>query len=389
MNKLILQIILLFFIASSVFAQKFDDITIDSKELNQKREIVVYTPLSYPDPYTYYNVIYVFDAHDRPLYDYVNSIAHLSKENHKGFIVVGIKATYDPINFYARNHDLLPSTTSRNMGPKSKGNAENFLKYVNNEVIPYVENNYRTLKHRTAVGHSLSASFLVYAMLHEPTLFDNIIAVSPNLADDNQRLVTGLAKFDSNQYSTPKFLYVSHADEGKSEFYQGWGEANEKAYKILENDLNTENFKVVVEEYPDQSHRTGFVPSIKSAFSIYINEIEPLQEKLRSQETYQVTFKIKVPNENDEIFITGNQESLGNWIPNKIKMNKVSSLEREITLQLQDPVEVKFTRGSWDTEAWIKLFNDQTMDSGNVTNAGRMCRPKEGMEVNFEIVGYK
>ena len=41
MKKLVLQIILMFFVVSGVFAQKFDDITIESKELKQKREIVV------------------------------------------------------------------------------------------------------------------------------------------------------------------------------------------------------------------------------------------------------------------------------------------------------------------------------------------------------------
>ena len=384
MKKLVFQLHLLFFVASVSYAQKFDNITIDSKELNQKREIVVYTPLSYPDQYLCYNVIYVFDAHDRALYDYVNSIAHLTRENHKGFIVVGIKATYDPVNFYARNHDLLPSTTKRNMGPKSKGNAENFLKYVKNEVIPYVQNNYRTLGHPIAVGHSLSASFLLYTMMNEPKLFDNYIAVSPNLDDDDQRLVKGLAKFDPNQYSTPKFLYLSHANEGKSSFYVGWGEANKNAYKILRNDLNTAHLKVVVEEYPNETHRTGFVPAIKSALSIYMNEMEPKQENLLSQETYEVTFKIKVTNENDEIFITGNQENLGNWQPNKIKMKKMSSLEREITLKVKDPVEVKFTKGSWDSEAWIKLSDDP-----GATSYGRMFRPKEGMIVYFEIAGYQ
>ena len=384
MKKLVFQIIFMFCFASGVLAQKFDDVTIDSKELNQKREIIVYTPMNYPDQYTCYNVIYVFDAHDRPLFDYVNSIAHLTSGNHEGFIVVGIKATYDPVNFYARNHDLLPSTTSRNMGPKSKGNAENFLKYLKNEVIPYVDNNYRTLKHKTAVGHSLGGSFLLYTMINESSLFDNIIAVSPNLADDNERLVKQLATFDPNQYSSTKFLYVSHANEGKNSNYDGWGEANENAYKILRNDLNTKNLKVVVEEYPNESHRSGYIPSVKSAISYYLNEIEPVQNKILSQEKYEVTFKVKVPNENDQIFITGNQESLGNWMPDKIKMNKTSPLEREITLKVQDPVQVKFTKGSWDSEAWMS-FSD---NSPGKTNVARMFRPKAGMKVSFEIAGY-
>lgn len=383
MKNPILLMVLLAVVVSGVSAQQVEEITIDSKELNQKREILVYTPMNYPDQYMYFNVIYVFDAHDRPLYDYANSIAQLTKESHNGFIVVGIKAIFDYENYYARNHDFLPSTTKRRLGPK-KGNAENFLKYIKNEVIPYVDTNYRTLKHRTAIGHSLGASFLIYSMLHEPAIFDNYIAISPNLSDDDERLVKGLANFSPEQDSTLKFLYVSHADEANNKNYRGWDVANENAYKILKNDLKTEHLNVVVETYPNESHRTGYVPSVKSAISIYMDEIEPVQKKILSKETYEVTFKVKVPNEDDEIFISGNQENLGNWHPGKVKMKKVSPLDREITLQVNDPVEVKFTKGSWENQAWIK-----SPDGLGKTTFGRTFRPKSGMEVIFGIEGYK
>ena len=33
------------------------------------------------------------------------------------------------------------------------------------------------------------------------------------------------------------------------------------------------------------------------------------------------TIKVLVPNTTDEVFITGNQEALGSWEPNKIKMS--------------------------------------------------------------------
>lgn len=65
------------------------------------------------------------------------------------------------------------------------------------------------------------------------------------------------------------------------------------------------------------------------------------------------TIKISVPNETDEVFIVGNQESFGNWQPDKIKMNRISDYEREISLNLTFPAEFKFTRGTWESEAII------------------------------------
>jgi predicted alpha/beta superfamily hydrolase len=71
------------------------------------------------------------------------------------------------------------------------------------------------------------------------------------------------------------------------------------------------------------------------------------------------TIKISVPNKTDEVYIVGNQESLGNWQPNKVKMNVISEFEREITLDLSFPAEYKFTRGNWNSEAVINKLSGQ------------------------------
>ena len=60
------------------------------------------------------------------------------------------------------------------------------------------------------------------------------------------------------------------------------------------------------------------------------------------------SIKVSVPDTTDEVYIVGNQDALGNWEPDKIKMKKISDREREIELKLTFPAEFKFTRGSWD-----------------------------------------
>ncbi|WP_431157816.1 alpha/beta hydrolase-fold protein [Winogradskyella poriferorum] len=70
------------------------------------------------------------------------------------------------------------------------------------------------------------------------------------------------------------------------------------------------------------------------------------------------TIKVIVPNNTDEVYITGNQESLGNWNPNLVKMEKISDYERSISVVLTYPAEFKFTKGDWNTEGIIKQLND-------------------------------
>ena len=69
------------------------------------------------------------------------------------------------------------------------------------------------------------------------------------------------------------------------------------------------------------------------------------------------TIRVSVPNNTDEVYIVGNQDALGNWTPDKVRMNRNSDYEREISLKLNFPAEFKFTRGSWHSEAVINSLN--------------------------------
>ena len=72
-----------------------------------------------------------------------------------------------------------------------------------------------------------------------------------------------------------------------------------------------------------------------------------------------ITIRVSVPNKTDDVYIVGNQENLGNWQPDKVKLNKISEYEREISLSLTFPAEFKFTRGNWDSEAVINQLSGQ------------------------------
>ncbi len=91
------------------------------------------------------------------------------------------------------------------------------------------------------------------------------------------------------------------------------------------------------------------------------------------------SIKISVPNKTDEVYIVGNQESLGNWEPNKIKLNKISQYEREISLDLSFPAEFKFTRGNWESEANVVDYE----------NGNNIVLTKNDNLYEFEITNWK
>jgi predicted alpha/beta superfamily hydrolase len=385
MIKNIITMILIAFWTSAGFGQniaRVENITIYSKALKQEREILVYTPIEYDiRTHELFNIIYVFDSQDREKFDYVSSIITFLTDRNpdQAFIVVGITSPYNEELDYSRNNDFLPVLKTENSTERYKpyfGNVSNFLNYVSSEVVPYINSNYRIKGRNIAVGHSLGASFILYSMIKEPNLFDSYIAISPNLSYDNDYLADKLIEFDYSEIQNFTFLYLSNANEGIN-FWQEWKPARDKLYALFNDDFKQNKIHVKIEEYPNENHMSTFPIGVKNAFDHYFKSIYERQENVLSEKEYKVTIKVKVPDKNDEIFITGNQENLANWNPNKIKLNRISDFERVITLPLKSIAEFKFTRGSWESEAELKTA------FGNVK-----IKPDSRNNYEFEIESY-
>ena len=82
-----------------------------------------------------------------------------------------------------------------------------------------------------------------------------------------------------------------------------------------------------------------------------------------------VTIKVIVPSKTYEVYVTGNQESLGNWDPSVVKMNKVSGFEREIAADISYPAEFKFTKGKWENEGIINQLDNNPNQKLSDTNS--------------------
>lgn len=375
--------LLLLFPFNHAFAQhiaRVENIKIQSKIMNQEREILVYTPTDYDYRINeHFEVIYVFDSQSREFFDYTSSTISFLTNATKNYIVVGITSPYNKELDYSRNNDLLPVLQTRKSIERYgrySGNADNFLEYVTTEVVPYINSNYRTMNHSIAVGHSLGASFVLYSLVKKPNVFKNYIAISPNLAYEDEKLGKALMDFDYTKFESITYLYLSNANEGIG-YWEEWKPAREKVHSFFNNFLKEEKIAIEIADYSNNNHWNTFPPSLNNALEYYFENILDKQINELSKEEYHVTIRVKVPYENDTVYITGNQSNLGEWNPGKIKMKKVSEYDREITLKLRSPAQFKFTRGDWDSEAVV---------IGTYGNT--IIKPELKKEFEFEIQNY-
>ena len=345
------------------FAQQtaiLTEIDFKSTILNQNRPVYIYTPSQYNErDLVSFDVVYVFDAQNRELFDLVHSSLNFIFFK-KNFIVVGIASpSYEDLKYY-RNCDYLPKPINVPIEEyqTDKPNAENFWSYFKDEIIPYINKNYRTTNVNYLVGHSLSASFVLDKAINTPELFKGFICVSPNLSYDKNRLADNFLKIDVKKPTEKKFLYLSQSNEPKT-FAKPWGDAFYKVKNFINTNKNFGNYEVNTKEFPEYNHWNGFLPSLTEGLNSLNNFIDNNPYTLNGS-AKEITCTVTVPNKNDEIYITGNQESLGSWNPSKVKLNKVSDYQREITLNVKFPIEFKITKGSWKSEG----FTNQTTSSG-------------------------
>ena len=85
--------------------------------------------------------------------------------------------------------------------------------FFEKELVPYVEKEFNTYSDRTAIGHSNSATFILHSFLRNPNLFQNLIALSPNLAYDNGQINRRIIKLECDSLLSNKYLFISNAND--------------------------------------------------------------------------------------------------------------------------------------------------------------------------------
>lgn len=185
-----------------------ETVTIHSEILNEDRTLFICTPAGYNFNDNRYPVLYMLDGADH--YFHVSGIAHfLSSIGHiPQMIVVAIPNTQ-------RGRDLTPTLVA---GLSHTGGGKEFLNFIDGELIPFIDNNYRTHPYRVIAGHSLAGLFVTYALLERPELFGGYIAVSPTLGWDEGVLLGRARSFFNLHARLDKFYYVTLGDEGKRNF---------------------------------------------------------------------------------------------------------------------------------------------------------------------------
>jgi predicted alpha/beta superfamily hydrolase len=161
----------------SSFLYNTTEQNIYSESVNDTFRILVSLPDNYSLSEQKYPVLYVLDGDIA--FGMAASIARYLQigDNIPELIIVGIG--------YGSIDKSAGEKRKRDYRPTSANGAENFLSFLEEELIPLIDSNYRTVPgDRTINGYSVGGLFALYSLFTKPEIFSRYILGSPSLSWD-------------------------------------------------------------------------------------------------------------------------------------------------------------------------------------------------------------
>lgn len=217
--------------------------TIHSAILKEDRVLNIYIPHAY-DKTKSYPVLYVLDGSMNEDFLHITGLVQFFNLmfNMPDFIIVGI-ANVD------RKRDFTFHTDLKDLKKNypTTGYSQAFIKFIAEELQPYINKTYATNNTRYFIGQSLGGLLATEILLKNTSLFTHYFIVSPSLWWDNESMLKQAPELLAQQPDSDLYVYVS---VGKNEdkimvreaeaiysVLKKSGRKNLKAdYKLMEND---------------------------------------------------------------------------------------------------------------------------------------------------------
>lgn len=195
--------------------------TIHSKILNEEREVIIHLPINY-DKKKKYPVMYVLDgsSQDKHLahkFDILSTAGYVPET-----IVVGIPN----VSGKGRQRDYTPPYMKMDIDEKDSllGAGDQFLSFMEKELIPFVEQNYSVSKNRSLAGNSRGGLLVMYSLLYKPDLFKGRFCFSPAFWRDDNLIVNKVSDFLAKNEDLSSFLYLSMGEDENEKMKNGFTE---------------------------------------------------------------------------------------------------------------------------------------------------------------------
>jgi hypothetical protein len=183
-------------------------IRIHSRILDEERILLIKTPAGYNEGAERYPVLYLLDGEENfvqtaGIVDFLETSDRIPP-----LLVVAIANT-------KRTRDLTPHTQDEmeiRFHPEN-GGADSFLAFIRTELVPFIDQHYRTRPYKVLVGHSLGGLFSLYVMASTPQVFSGYIVIDPPLSWNHDLVLSKIGAAFQGTRELSSDLYLTATNE--------------------------------------------------------------------------------------------------------------------------------------------------------------------------------
>jgi len=265
-----------------------------SEVLQEDRPVIISLPVGYNDNEANYPVLYLLDG----LGNIKHEIGTVELLTESGIIPPMIIVAIESLD---RSRDLTPSNAGQDVyggtgdaGIPQSGGAPKFLQFLEKELIPFVESNFRTHSYRLLEGHSFGGLFSTYALMDKPELFDAFIIQSPALWWNKEEMTVKAKEFFKSNVNLDKSVYFGIGGG------DGWGMRQEliRYVDVIKQDT-PKSFRWKHEEIGDEGHDDARLLLNYYGLKFVFSDLKASKDLLK--------------NYNDEAFLKGEQNLMDKY----------------------------------------------------------------------------
>ena len=259
--------------------------TIRSQVLDEDRTLQIYLPPSYQKSQRYqrYPVLYVRDG-EKFFHAFTGAVAHLTSDATPWapeMIVVGIVET-DRVRDSSSTQSLKGFTGKEESGYASSGGGGKFLRFLEEELVPYVDRSFSTSGYRIYCGYSFTGLSVLASLLDEKASFDAYIAIDPSWWwDDYATERAARAAFETRKFEKVQLFMATNAEIYPTQYFPAVRDVQSLVGLLRQKAPAGLAWSVL--RYTDESHHSMAQRALYDGLAYVFRGYKPTLEELYNQ----------------------------------------------------------------------------------------------------------
>jgi len=255
---------------------------VHSQVLGEDRTIQVYLPESYERSHRYrrYPVL-VFRDGQKFFHSFTGVVDQLASDatpHIPEMIAVGIVET-DRVRDSSATHSLKGFTGTEESGYASSGGGERFLRFLEQELIPYVDQNFSTSPYRIYCGYSFTGLSALAALLDEHSSFRAYIAIDPSWWwDDYATERAARAVLATRRFAQVQLFLASSGEIYPPRYFIAARDVQSLAHMLT--DIHPAGLDWTAKRYADESHHSLPLLALYDGLSYLFRGYKPTLDEL-------------------------------------------------------------------------------------------------------------